>query len=78
MSATRKKSAPVTQSDIPDVHLKPGLDNLLATLQAIVDGKLPVSAVGLKINVLREWAHRNKQKDGEIFGLVVKSKNHAS
>ena len=73
-AAARKKPALETRADIPDVHLKPGMDNLLATLQAIVDGKLPVSAVGLKINVLREWAHRTGQQDGEVHGLIVKTR----
>jgi hypothetical protein len=63
-----------TYQGFPDVHLKPGMDNLLIALQAIVDGKLPVSAVSLKLNALREWAHRTVQPDGEIHGLLIKSR----
>jgi hypothetical protein len=60
--------------ELPEVHLKPGVDNLLIALQAVVDGKLPITSVEIKLHVLKQWAYDNKQKSGEIHGLIIQNK----
>jgi len=73
MSAARKLAAG-DKREFPDVYLKPGLDNLLIALQAVVDGKLPANVVEFRVYALWEWAHRTGQQDGEIHGLVIKTR----
>ena len=73
MSAVRKPAS-ADKREFPDVYLKPGLDNLLIALQAVVSDKLPANVIEFKIYALREWAHRTGQQDGEIHGLVIKTR----
>jgi hypothetical protein len=67
-----KKSKPEDQGDFYNVHLKPGVDNILITLRAIVNGRLPITTASIRIDVLNRWAHDTHQEEGEAFGLIIK------